>query len=242
MRYRSIVILTGAGVSAESGLSTFRDKDGLWLQVDIEAVASIQGYLRNPQKVLDFYNTRRRGLAAVAPNAAHHALADLHAVMTAAGADVTLITQNVDDLHERGGATNVLHMHGELLKQRCEACGAVRPCSEDLTIATVCRDCGGSGRVRPHIVWFGEMPFEIDRISTELLNADLFVAIGTSGAVYPAAGFVAQAHMVGVKTLELNLAPSDVADLFDEARYGPASVIVPQWVDEVLRDAYARPI
>jgi NAD-dependent deacetylase len=237
MRYRSIVILTGAGVSAESGLSTFRDKDGLWLQVDIEAVASIQGYLRNPQKVLDFYNNRRHGLAAVAPNAAHHALADLHAVMTAAGADVTLITQNVDDLHERGGATNVLHMHGELLKQRCEACGAVRPCSEDLTIATVCRDCGGSGRVRPHIVWFGEMPFEIDRISTELVNADLFVAIGTSGVVYPAAGFVAQAQMVGVKTLELNLAPSDVADLFAEARYGPASVIVPQWVDEVLRDA-----
>lgn len=235
MAAHSIVILTGAGVSAESGLSTFRDKDGLWLQVDLDEVASIQGYRRNPQKVLDFYNARRRGLATVTANAAHRALAALQVGMAARGGVLTLVTQNVDDLHERGGAHDVVHMHGELLKQRCEACGDIGPCSDDLETATVCRKCGAPSGVRPHIVWFGEMPLQMDRIYAALEEADLFVAIGTSGAVYPAAGFVEDARRAGVATLELNLAPSDTADLFDEGRYGPASVIVPQWVEEVLR-------
>jgi NAD-dependent deacetylase len=235
MGHEAIVILTGAGVSAESGLSTFRDKDGLWLQVDLEEVASIRGYRRNPQKVLDFYNARRRGLAGVDANPAHRALADLQAGLAARGGRVTLVTQNVDDLHERGGANDVVHMHGELLKQRCMACEDIAPCSDDIEIATVCRRCGAAGAVRPHIVWFGEMPLELERIYAALRSADLFVAIGTSGAVYPAAGFVDDARRAGVATLELNLAPSDTADLFDEGRYGPASVIVPHWVQEVLR-------
>jgi NAD-dependent deacetylase len=237
MGQQSIVVLTGAGVSAESGLSTFRDHNGLWRQVDLEEVASIAGYRRNPRKVLDFYNSRRRGLARVDANPAHRALAALQAGLAARGGGLTLVTQNVDDLHERGGAADVVHMHGELLKQRCAACGVIGPCSDDLEIATVCRSCGAAGGVRPHIVWFGEMPLDMERIHAALQAADLFVAIGTSGAVYPAAGFVDDARRAGVATLELNLAPSDTAELFDEGRYGPASVIVPQWVEEVLRGA-----
>jgi NAD-dependent deacetylase len=235
MTGQRIVVLTGAGVSAESGLQTFRDKDGLWLQVDIEAVASIQGYRRNPQKVLDFYNARRNGLAAVCANGAHLALAALQRGMAEAGGELTLITQNVDDLHERGSAVDVIHMHGELRKQRCDACGAISAYADDLTTATTCRACSAVGQVRPHIVWFGEMPFEMERIYDAILAADLFVAIGTSGAVYPAAGLVEEARREGVATMELNLAPSDNAELFDEGRYGPASVIVPHWVAEVLR-------
>lgn len=234
---KRIFVLTGAGVSAESGLGTFRDKDGLWTRVDLAEVASVEGYRRNPQKVLDFYNARRRNLAEAAPNAAHRALARLQQGLAARGGDLFLCTQNVDDLHERGGAASVVHMHGELLKARCEDCGDIRPCTEDIYIDTGCLACGRVGGVRPHIVWFGEMPLDLDRIYEALANAELFVAIGTSGAVYPAAGFVSAARRGGLRTFELNLEPSDNAALFHGGEYGPASKIVPAWVDTVLASA-----
>lgn len=233
---KRVFVLTGAGISAESGLGTFRDKDGLWTQVDLMEVASIEGYRRNPQRVLDFYNARRRHLARAAPNEAHRALARLQQGLAQRGGDLFLCTQNVDDLHERGGAHDVVHMHGELLRQRCEDCGDIQPCTEDLYLDTGCLSCGRIGGVRPHIVWFGEMPLEMDRIYDAMAAADLFVAIGTSGAVYPAAGFVSAARQAGIDTMELNLAPSDNAQMFDAGRYGPASQITPAWVDQLLNE------
>lgn len=229
-----IFILTGAGTSAESGLGTFRDEGGLWTQVNLEDVASIDGYHRDPELVLDFYNMRRKNLAAAAPNAAHFALAALQDAWKAQGGAVFLCTQNVDDLHERAGSADVVHMHGELTKARCESCEAVFAWVEDLTVTTRCPSCGVAGFVRPHIVWFGEMPFEMERIYEELALADMFVAIGTSGAVYPAAGFVTAARQAGARTLEINLAPSDTADAFDDARYGPATQAVPAWVEAMI--------
>ncbi|MDX2234762.1 MAG: NAD-dependent deacylase [Hyphomonadaceae bacterium] len=229
-----IFILTGAGISAESGLGTFRDEDGLWTQVNLEDVASIDGYIRDPKLVLDFYNMRRRNLRDARPNAAHEAVAALQRAWSEAGGSVFVCTQNVDDLHERGGAEDVVHMHGELTKARCEACAAVFAWTEDLDVDTACPLCAARGFVRPHIVWFGEMPFEMERIYEELVLADLFVAIGTSGAVYPAAGFVAEARRAGTPTLEINLAPSDTADAFDDARYGRATETVPAWVRSLL--------
>lgn len=224
-----IFILTGAGISAESGLGTFRDKDGLWTKYDLSEVASIEGYLRNPKLVLDFYNARRKNLLEARHNPAHEALARLQAARR-----VTLVTQNVDDLHEQGGSRDVLHMHGELKKQRCGACGAVSVIEADMSVHDACAACGVVGRMRPDIVWFGEIPMHMDVIYERLATADLFVSIGTSGSVYPAAGFVSAAREMGVATMEINLEPSENAWAFGRTRYGPASVAVPAWVDEVL--------
>lgn len=228
-----IFILTGAGISAESGLATFRDKDGIWAQYDIEEVASIQGYERDPVKVLEFYNMRRNSHGDVRPNAAHIALGQLQALWAERGGAVTICTQNVDNLHERGGAQSVLHMHGEIAKARCHDCGALTNYDGDLSIGLGCAACGHIGGMRPHVVWFGEMPLLMDEIYEALTGADLFVSIGTSGNVYPAAGFVSAARAAGIPTMEINLEPSENAHAFDAGRYGKASEQVPAWVTEM---------
>ena len=230
-----IVILTGAGISKESGLDTFRDADGIWSTVNIEDVATPQAFRRDPVRVHEFYNYRRAGMLdpAIAPNAAHAALARLQADWPE---PVLLVTQNIDDLHERGGASSVLHMHGELAKARCEACAGVVEWRDDMGVDTACPLCGATGGMRPHVVWFGEMPFHMEEIEAALARCGLFISIGTSGHVYPAAGFVAQARMAGqAHTVELNLEPSEGADLFHERRHGPATEIVPAFVDGLLQ-------
>lgn len=225
----NIVILTGAGISAESGLGTFRDENGLWTKVRIEDVATPEAFARDPQTVLEFYNARRRNCLDAQPNAAHAALARLQ---RAPQHQVTLVTQNVDDLHERGGSPEVIHMHGELRRGLCLACGHRWAQDSDMAPAAPCPACRTPG-ARPDIVWFGEMPYHLDRIETALHRADLFVAIGTSGAVYPAAGYVDIARAAGIDTLELNLAPSDGTHLFAAHRFGPATEVVPEWVAEL---------
>jgi NAD-dependent deacetylase len=227
----NIVILTGAGISAESGLATFRDLGGIWSQVRLEEVATPEAFARDPVRVQGFYNARRAQLATVAPNPAHAALARLDSAWSRG--DFLLVTQNVDDLHDRAGSRRLLHMHGELRRARCEACGADQRWEADLDAASACTACGTEGRLRPHVVWFGEMPLGLERIEAALDACDLFVSIGTSGQVYPAAGFVA-AVRGRARTLEINLEPSDGSRLFDERRHGPASRLVPAWVEEVL--------
>lgn len=225
-----IVILTGAGISAESGLGTFRDVDGLWTKVRLEDVATPEGFARDPALVQDFYNQRRKGCAEAAPNAAHDALARLEADSRY---DVLTVTQNVDDLHERAGSRNLIHMHGELMRALCARCEESLPWRGDIAVGQVCPGCGAP-KLRPDVVWFGEMPYRIEEIWTALRDADLFVSIGTSGNVYPAAAFAQDADRAGVDTLELNLEPSEGATDFAAARYGPATKIVPEWVDEML--------
>ena len=224
-----VVILTGAGISAESGLGTFRDKDGIWTQYDLEDVATPQGFARDPHLVHEFYNARRRGLLDAAVNAAHRALARLEA---ATPGEILIVTQNIDDLHERAGSRSVLHMHGELLNALCDHCGARRPWREDLSTALACEACGRAGGMRPDVVWFGEMPYYMEEIGAALAQAELFVSIGTSGNVYPAAGFVEEARMMGLDTLELNLEPTSPA--FAHCRSGVATEVVPAWVEERL--------
>ena len=228
---RNIVVLTGAGISAESGLATFRAADGLWEGHRVEDVATPEAYARDPALVHQFYDARRARLAEVAPNAAHEALARLDAEWPG---DFLLVTQNVDDLHERTGSKRLLHMHGELTRGWCLACDARFAWSGDMGEGASCPECGETGRVRPNIVWFGEMPYEMERIDAALARADLFVSIGTSGAVYPAAGFVLTARYHGARTLELNLEPSHGSVFFDESRVGPAGLLVPEWVEEAL--------
>jgi NAD-dependent deacetylase len=234
---RNIFVLTGAGISAESGLGTFRDKrgEGIWAKFDPMKLATPEAFARDPEAVLAFYDLRRRNLRDAKPNAAHFALARLENALAKRGETLTLVTQNIDNLHERAGSASVIHMHGELLKARCGRCEAVRPWLDDLTVSHVCPDCGRAGTMRPHVVWFGEMPLGMDRIDRALREADLFVAIGTSGAVYPAAGFVAEARAYGLRTCEINLEAADNADLFDEQRLGPASQTVPAWVEGLVR-------
>ncbi len=229
----SIVFLTGAGISRESGLDTFRDADGVWARVRLEDVATPEGFARNPAQVHDFYNARRNGLfdAAVQPNPAHTALATLEKQWPG---KVLVITQNIDDLHERAGTQNLIHMHGELLKVFCVHCRHVQARRDDLSVEDSCPECGRKGGMRPDIVWFGEMPYEMERIYAALADCDLFVSIGTSGNVYPAAGFVAEASAVGAQTVELNLEPSAGASLFDKSIQGPASVLAPRFVQELL--------
>jgi NAD-dependent deacetylase len=227
---RNIVILTGAGISAESGVATFRGPDGLWEGHRVEDVATPEAFRRDPALVQRFYDERRAKLASVEPNAAHRALARLDAEWPG---ELLIVTQNVDDLHERAGARRLLHMHGELKSAWCTACDGRFPWAEALSDHPPCPGCGAS-RLRPDIVWFGEMPYEMDRIDAALTKADLFVSIGTSGAVYPAAGFVQTARYLGARTLEMNLEPSLGSYLFDETRTGPAGVLVPAWVDELL--------
>ncbi|RED51260.1 NAD-dependent deacylase [Aestuariispira insulae] len=229
-----LVILTGAGISKESGLSTFRDPDGVWAKVDLEEVATPEAFQRNPDRVHEFYNHRRRGLQEpdIRPNGAHEALARLEQGWPG---EVLLVTQNVDDLHERAGSRNLIHMHGELMKIRCELCGEGTGWKEDLGIGILCPFCGYKGGLRPDVVWFGEIPYAMDRILEHLSRCGLFVSIGTSGAVYPAAGFAALVRDQGLAdTVEINLEPSEGASLFTERRYGPASMLVPQFVDELL--------
>ncbi|HXC16252.1 MAG TPA: NAD-dependent deacylase [Holophagaceae bacterium] len=227
-RDASIVLLTGAGVSAESGMRTFRDAGGLWEGHRVEDVATPEGFARDPDLVHAFYNARRRQLAEVAPNAAHFALAKLEHHWPG---EVLLVTQNVDDLHERAGSQNLIHLHGELLKARCGNCGSTRSWMEDLDRVTPCPACGAEA-MRPHIVWFGEMPFELPRIYGALERCGLFLAIGTSGLVYPAAGFVAAAERAW--TVELNLERSEVAGAFRDLRAGPATETVPTFVAALL--------
>lgn len=229
---KNIFVLTGAGVSAESGLGTFRDRGGIWSRFDPMTLATPEAFARDPALVHDFYNLRRSGVIAAAPNAAHTALAALETRLQARGGTLFLCTQNVDDLHARAGSRAVTHMHGEILKARCLACEAIHPWREDLSTDTPCPNCGRAGGMRPDITWFGETPKHLDAIETALRGADLFVAIGTSGAVYPAAGYVAQARALGIRTCELTLEPSDNAHRFDQARYGPASVVVPEFFAE----------
>ena len=224
-----IVILTGAGVSAESGLGTFRDKDGLWTRYPVEDVATPEGFARNPALVHEFYNARRANAAGAKPNAAHHALARLQREHVAG---VVIVTQNVDGLHEAAGA-EAIHMHGELSRALCAECDARWGALLVMSPASLCPECGKAA-TRPDIVWFGEYPYHMERIWEELRKADLFVAIGTSGNVYPAAAFVQDASRAGAETLELNLEASAVISDFDDARFGPASEIVPAWVEEVL--------
>lgn len=233
--YERIVILTGAGLSAESGLATFRDKDGIWSKYDVTDVATPEAFARDPVLVHDFYNQRRRGLREVTPNAAHLALARLEQEYPGA---VTIVTQNIDALHEAAGSQRLIHMHGELLKALCARCEARHPWHEDLSVELPCPACGKPGGLRPDVVWFGEMPYRMEEICHLLVEADLFASIGTSGTVYPAAGFVRQARAVGAHTVELNLEPSEGASLFAEAIHGPATRIVPEWVDRLL--AHAR--
>jgi NAD-dependent deacetylase len=233
---KRIVVLTGAGISKESGLDTFRDSGGIWSRVSLEEVATPEGFRADPKKVQAFYNDRRRQLreADVRPNAAHEALARLQGALDAKGRELLLVTQNIDDLHERGGAARVVHMHGELLRARCLDCSADSAWTSDIEPSSVCPACSAGGRLRPHVVWFGEMPMHMEEIYLALSACDLFVSIGTSGNVYPAAGFVQEARAAGAHTLELNLEPSEGATLFAEKRYGPATDLVPAWVEEVL--------
>jgi NAD-dependent deacetylase len=227
-----IVVLTGAGISAESGVPTFRDSDGLWEGHRVEDVATPHGFERDPDLVHHFYDERRAALAKVQPNPAHHALARLE---EAVGDDLLVVTQNIDDLHERAGSTRVLHMHGELLSARCLVCEAHMRWEHQLLDRPPCPSCGAQ-RLRPDVVWFGEMPHELDRIFEALERCDLFVSVGTSGAVYPAAGFVQAARTYGARTLELNLQPSEGSAFFDESRRGPAGTLVPAWVEQVLAE------
>jgi len=226
-----IVILTGAGISAESGLGTFRDKGGLWERHDLRDLATPEGFARNPALVHEFYNMRRRTVRKARPNAAHSALARLQ---SARHLEVTLVTQNVDDLHERAGSPEVIHMHGTHLVALCAACSHRWPAPDDMHPAHRCPRCT-DGVARPDVVWFGERPYHLDHIIDRLLHADLFVAIGTSGVVYPAAGFVELARDGGADTLELNLEPGERADAFAAGRFGPATQVVPDWVSDMLR-------
>lgn len=231
---RNIVILTGAGISAESGIDTFRDAGGLWERHRVEDVATPEGFARDPDLVLGFYDSRRAALRDVEPNAAHRALGRLEREWCAReGHQLLIVTQNVDDLHERGGAQQVLHMHGELNSAWCTACNARSRWDRAMGDRPPCSQCGAAA-LRPDVVWFGEMPYGMERIYDALREADLFVSIGTSGAVYPAAGFVQEAKELGARTLELNLERSEGSHWFDESRQGPAGQSVPEWVDDLL--------
>ncbi|SMP25218.1 NAD-dependent deacylase [Shimia sagamensis] len=230
---KSIVILTGAGISAESGLGTFRDEGGLWAQHRIEDVATPEGFARNPKLVHDFYNARRVQSTAAEPNAGHFALVKLEADHPG---EVLIVTQNVDGLHEKAGSKNVLHMHGTLHGALCHACAHRWPAPTTMSPEAPCPSCG-KPVTRPDIVWFGEMPYDMERISNALAQADVFVSIGTSGEVYPAANFVTEADMFGAHTVELNLEPSSGVSRFAETHFGPATQVVPQWVAEELARA-----
>ncbi|CUH47299.1 NAD-dependent deacylase [Ruegeria atlantica] len=226
-----IVILTGAGISAESGLGTFRDEGGLWVQHRIEDVATPEGFARDPALVHGFYNARRVQAAEAQPNAAHDALARLQRDWPG---EVVIVTQNVDSLHEAGGAQGVIHMHGTLAGALCAACGHRWTAPPEMAVGEPCPACAAP-TARPDVVWFGEMPYHMDAIYDHLAGASIFAAIGTSGQVYPAAAFVHEAMMSGARTVELNLEPSTGASSFDEVILGPATETIPRWVDQILK-------
>ena len=223
-----IVVLTGAGISAESGIGTFRDKGGIWSRYNVEDVATPDAFKRNPSLVYEFYNLRRAKVKDAEPNPAHFALAELERSQ-----DVLIVTQNVDDLHEKAGSKDVIHMHGEHRKALCALCNARWEAPLVMSAQSECPDCGRAA-VRPDVVWFGEMPYHMERIAEALAMAEVFVAIGTSGHVYPAAGFVQQAKLAGAHCVELNLEDTEVSYGFQEKRRGPAGEIVPQWVKEMM--------
>jgi NAD-dependent deacetylase len=230
-RPSSIVILTGAGISVESGIASFRDRDGIWAKVDWRDYATPDAFAHNPARVHDFYNRRRRGVAEAQPNAAHLALARLEQDF---GGEFTLITQNIDHLHEAAGSRNLIHMHGDLFSALCQACHQRSRWHGDMTTSSQCPSCSTIGQLRPDVVWFGEMPYHMDRIYRALGQAELFIAIGTSGHVYPAADFVEEARYAGARTVELTLEPSETASSFDELIHGRATEIVPAFVEGLL--------
>ncbi len=225
-----IVILTGAGISAESGMGTYRGPGGLWDSMRIADLATPEGYARDPARVHEFYNMRRQRSATVAPNAAHEAIARLQRDY---GGKVTLITQNVDGLHEAAGSPSVIHMHGRLAGALCTACDHRWDAPDDMSPGHPCPACAAP-EARPDVVWFGEMPYHMEEITAALARCTLFAAIGTSGQVYPAAGFVQEAFRAGAHTVEINLEPSAVVSDFAETRFGRATHTVPAWVDDVL--------
>jgi len=231
----SLFILTGAGISAESGIATFRDSNGLWEKHPIDDVATPQGFIRNPALVLDFYNQRREKTAKAQANAAHYALADLERHWQG---DFLLVTQNIDDLHEKAGSQNILHMHGQLNSALCCHCGARMPWTGDMCAASACQVCGQVGALRPDIVWFGEMPYHMAQIEQALMKADIFAAIGTSGQVYPAAGFACLAHEAGASTVEINIderqGTGETQGFFDTLLTGPATKKVPEFTRQIL--------
>ena len=235
---QDIIILTGAGISKESGLDTFRDEDGIWSKVRIEDVATPDAYQKNPKRVQDFYNARRQPFiqGRIRPNGAHEALARLESVWISEGkGNVTIVTQNIDNLHEKAGSKNLIHMHGEILKARCEQCATISTCMFDLGAGEACSSCAQVNTLRPHVVWFGEMPLELDCIHELLKKCSLFVSIGTSGNVHPAAGFVQLVRMQpDTYAIELNFEPSEGATLFDEVRYGRATNLIPSFVEELI--------
>ena len=233
--YKSIVVLTGAGISAESGIKTFRDKDGLWEGHSVLDVATPESFQRNPKLVNTFYNERRTQLLSgeVNPNAAHKALADFERNFSGS---FLLVTQNVDDLHHRAGSRSLLQMHGSLVAAKCKFCGFKFEIRTDLNTQDQCSDCNKSGGLRPDIVWFGEMPEHMEQIEHAILNCDLFVSIGTSAEVYPAAGFSDLAKQIGARTVELNLEASSKTHYFDESFRGPATELVPQYFNQLLKD------
>jgi NAD-dependent deacetylase len=236
--YPSIVVLTGAGISKESGLKTFRDADGIWASVRVEDVATPDAFRRDPARVQEFYNIRRASLQTgdILPNSAHKALVRLEQEWPG---DVFVVTQNVDNLHEKAGTKNLLHMHGELQKIRCAECGEIIHWEEDITQDQSCARCKVTGSMRPHVVWFGETPMEMQQIYDALGQCGLFISIGTSGIVYPAAGFVQHVRQEGrAHTLELNLEPSEGATMFAEAIYGHATQVVPDYVEKILMDGW----
>lgn len=230
---RPVVVLTGAGFSKESGLSTFRDPDGIWASVRVEDVATPEAFVRDPDAVHDFYNQRRRLLTEndVEPNAAHYALVKLE---TGWPGGVLVVTQNVDSLHEQAGSQNLIHMHGRHREARCNTCGHVVAWEGDMSTADICEGCNKNGGLRPNVVWFGETPMDMDLIEDALLNCGIFISIGTSGQVYPAAGFIELVRTIDAQTVELNLEPSQGASRFDLTRYGPATDVVPAFVDELI--------
>jgi NAD-dependent deacetylase len=230
---RNIVVLTGAGISRESGLDTFRDSGGIWAKVNVEDVATPGGFAQNPALVHDFYNSLRRRLlsGAIHPNDAHLALANLQRSWKG---KVLVVTQNIDDLHERAGSVDVVHIHGELLKARCGLCQTLTPCTGDLSTRTRCPACDASATMRPDIVWFGETLMHMDTVQEAVEEADLFLSVGTSGTVYPAAGLVEVARATGAYTVELNLETSANTSLFDEAIHGPATKVVKQYIENLL--------
>lgn len=235
-RVRNIVILTGAGISADSGIATFRASDGLWENHPVDVVATPEGYAENPELVTRFYNERRAQLMDpdTKPNPAHYALVELEAHLNKSGGSLTIVTQNVDDLHQRAGSQSVYPMHGELRKVRCVRSGRVYPWDRAVLPDDRCECCDAPQPLRPHIVWFGEMPLYMNEIYHHLGKADLFVAIGTSGNVYPAAGFVSEAKMAGIPTLEINLEPGANRSVFDYSLYGRAAIKVPEWADHLM--------
>lgn len=234
--HSKIVILTGAGISAESGIKTFRDQNGLWEEHDVMDVATPEGFAKDPELVYRFYNQRRAQLLSseVAPNPAHHALARLEKNWQG---EVVIVTQNVDDLHERAGSSNVLHMHGELLKMRCPRTSGVYPSPLEVNSTSICPKCGTSGHMRPHIVWFGEVPFFMEEIERHVSECELFIAIGTSGLVYPAALLVSWARGAGARTIEMNLELTERSSVFHHTFHDPASTLVPSFVDHLFKAA-----